>query len=112
MNVNPGDLDKRIMICAVTDSQQDEDGFETVGTEKVVRKCWAQFTQRSGTEILKSGSQFSETKDRFLVRASKTRITTDMYIRYAGSVYDIVYDNSYGDSGEYMELWTVKRKQE
>lgn len=112
MNVNPGDLDKRIRICAVTDSQQDEDGFETVGVERVVRKCWAQFTQRSGTEITRSGSEFSETKDRFLVRASKIPITTDMYIRYAGDLYDIQYTNGYGDSGEYMELWTVKRKQE
>ena len=28
-----------------------------------------------------------------------------MFVRYKGLDYEIIYLNTYGDSGEYMELW-------
>lgn len=106
MNVNPGELNRKIQIVQKKEIQdQDEDGFPILKDE-VVRTCWARYSNTSGSEILKAGTEFSSAKARFLVRYSPTEINTDMFVRYMGKDYNIEYINPYGDSKEYMEIWT------
>ena len=105
MNVNPGELNKRIQIIRFTESRN-ANGFPTGKTGTVVRTCWAKFSTRSGTEILRSGSEISEAKQRFLVRDNGVEIVPHMVVRYGGEDYNIVYVNTYGDNREYLEIWT------
>ena len=105
MNVNPGELNKRIQIIRYTESKN-ANGFPTGKTGTVVRTCWAKFSMKSGTELLRSGSEISEAKQRFLVRDNGTEIIPHMVVRYKGKEYNIVYVNTYGDNGEYIEMWT------
>ena len=108
---NPGNLKKVIQIIGIGSSTPDEDGFETAGTEEVVATCRAQVTDESGTKALASGSEFSVAKRRFLIRDPRMEITTDMFVRYAGNDYAIVRPpNSYGDSGDFVEIWTELKK--
>jgi len=72
----------------------------------VVRSCWARVSWTSGQELVKANSEFAEARQRFLVRYSPAEISTDMYVRYKGKDYGIVYANPYGDTHEYMEIWT------
>ena len=109
INVNPGELNKKIEIwrpfAAGDEFETDKDGFK-IESDKMIRSCWARFTQQSGSEVLAAGSTFEETKARFLVRYSKTKpIDEDMYILYGGNRYEIEYINPYGDSHEYLEIW-------
>ena len=104
MNVNPGELDKKIQIIQQIETP-DEDGFQTL-TDKVIRSCWARYSNVSGSEIIKAGTVFASAKTRFLVRYSKIEHNEDMFIRYKGKDYNIEYINPYGDSKEYMEIWT------
>ena len=106
MYVNPGELRHRIQIISIAESGRNANGFPTGKTETVVRTCWAKVTYTSGQEIVKANSEFAEARQRFLVRYSATEITTDMYVRYHGKDYGIVYVNPYGDTHEYMEIWT------
>ncbi|MCI7735163.1 MAG: phage head closure protein [Dysosmobacter sp.] len=103
MEVNAGELNKRIKIIKVTKSK-DKDGYETV-TETVVRAPWAKFSQTSGTELVKANADMSEVMVRFLIRWSSTPMSRKMVVRYAGDDYEIEYINGYGDSREYVELW-------
>ena len=56
MLVNPGNFNKRIKFIKYK-IQKDADGFEEK-TEDVVLVTWAQVTNISGTEILRSNSDF------------------------------------------------------
>lgn len=103
MEVNAGELNKRIKIIKVTKSK-DKDGYETV-TETVVRAPWAKFSQTSGTELVKADADMSEVKARFMIRWSRTKLSRKMIVRYGGNDYQIEYINPYGDSKEYVELW-------
>ena len=103
MEVNAGELNKRIKIIKVTKSK-DKDGYETV-TEMVVRAPWAKFSQTSGTELVKADADMSEVKARFMIRWSRTKLSRKMIVRYGGNDYQIEYINPYGDSKEYVELW-------
>ena len=107
MNINPGELNKKIQIIQKTDGGINPNGYPIEG-EKIIRECWAKFSNISGTEIVKANSEFSSAKTRFLVRHSKASIDTDMIIRYAGKDYGIVYINTYGDGKEYMEIWAER----
>lgn len=104
MYVNPGELNKQIQIIQKTETA-DDDGFPVL-TDKVVRKCWARYSNTSGSEIIKAGTEFASAKARFLVRYFPQEITEDMFIRYNGKDYNIEYLNPYGDSREYLEIWT------
>lgn len=110
MNVNPGELDKKIQIIRKKE-EIDENGFPVL-TERVVRSCFARYTVTSGNEIIKAGTEFSKAKARFLVRYSPIQVDTDMIVRYAGRDYNIEYINPYGDSREYMEIWASLMKME
>ena len=103
MNINPGELNKKIQIIKRLE-KQDESGFPILADE-VVRTCYARYSNTSGSEILKAGSEFSSAKSRFLVRYGQEKITTDMVVRYNGKDHNIEYINPYGDSREYLEIW-------
>ena len=102
MQINPGELDKRITIVKGGD-ETDADGFPVEGRQ-VVRDCWAKFTRVSGSELNKAGADMGVTKVRFLVR-HKPGIDRKMKVEYAGDTYEITYVNDYEDDHRYMEIW-------
>lgn len=104
MNINPGELDKKIQIVRIVNTE-DPDGFDAQ-EEKVVRSCWACVSNTSGMEMIRANAEFAQVKKRFLIRASETEINTDMYVRYHKKLYNIVYINNYADDNKYMEIWT------
>lgn len=104
MYVNAGKLDKRIAIYR--QPQAVPGGFLPEEAEpELVRECWAEYSQTSGTEMVKANADFGEVKARFLIRYTRTVIDRKMFVRYAGNDYEILYINPYGDSREYLELW-------
>ena len=110
MNVNPGELNKRIQIISKT-RVYDNNGYYTE-SETVVHSCWAKFSQTSGTEIVKNNSDFANLNVRFLIRHTPNSIDRKMIARYGGNDYEIVYLNGYGDSKEYVEIWCNRMTQE
>lgn len=102
-NINVGELNKKIGIYS-RDTTEDADGYETP-TETLVRSCWAKFSRTSGTEMFKANADFTETKVRFLIRYTKKPIDRKMFVRYAGTDYEITFINDYEDSHQYIELW-------
>lgn len=98
MKVDIGTLNKRIEILT--------------NDKEIYHRCWAAVNQLSGTEIAKNNIQFQQTTTRFLIRYTKTEITSDMYINFAGSNYDIQYTNDYNFSHEYIEIIAIKRSYE
>lgn len=103
MNVNPGELNKKISIISKSKTL-DPDGYD-ITTESAVHSCWAKFTRTSGTEMTKANADFAEVKARFLIRYTKAAIDRKMIVRYHGTDYEIVYINDYEDAHEYMEIW-------
>ena len=102
MQINPGNFNKKIEIMRY-EIQKDLDGFENK-EEITVLNTWAQVTNTSETEILRSNSDFSEVKTRFLMRTSKTEINKDIYIKFRGNIYNIVYINDYSYDKKYTEI--------
>lgn len=104
MYVNAGELNKRISIYRKPELEGD--GYLPEDPSPVlVHTCWAKFSQTSGSDLAKNNADFGEVKVRFLIRYTRKEIDRKMFIRYKGLDYEIVYLNTYGDSGEYMELW-------
>lgn len=103
MNVNPGQLNKKINIYspAVT---LDADGYPTGSATLLYSNVPAKFSRTSGTELIKSNADFADIKVRFLIRY-KSGIDRKMTISYAGDSYEIVYINDYEDRHEYIELF-------
>lgn len=110
MNVNPGELNKRIQIFRRAPAL-DKDGYEPV-TEELFHQCAAKFSRTSGTELVKAQADFGEVKCRFLIRHTKKPIHRRMFVRYAGEDYEIVYVNDYEDRHEYTELWCERSTRE
>lgn len=106
MYVNPGELKKKIQIIQSVSGGVDKDGFPLKPREKIIRSCYAKVSNTSGSEIVKANSEFAQAKKRFLIRYTGQEISTDMFIRYQGKDHDIHYVNPYGDSKEYLEIWT------
>lgn len=120
MQINPGNFDKKIEIIKF-EQAKDSDGFPE-NKEVVVLKTWAQVTNTSGTEVLRSNSDFSEVKTRFLMRTPKVAakpsarmgtpyeqsecggLNKDMCIKFRGNVYNIVYINDYSYDKKYTEI--------
>ncbi len=111
MNVNPGELKRKIEII-MRESNPDSDGYGTRCVEKVIHQCHAKFSRTSGTEIQKADTDFSEIKARFLIRYTQTPIDRRMFVRYRQELYEIVYLNDYGDEHEYIEIWCKKLSME
>ena len=101
MNIDAGELNKRITILEVVRGQ-DSDGYPTP-TEQVVRKCAAKFSRISGKELLKNNADYGDATFRFLIRYAPG-INRKQVVRYNGNDYEIEYPNDYGDSHEYIEL--------
>ena len=110
MYVNPGDLDKQIQVIRKTEPTYNDEGKRD-NNEEVVRSCWAQAKNTSGTELIKAGTEFAEAKKRFLVRYTDTEINAAMVVRYKGVDHNILYVNPYGDNKEYLEIWTDLKEQ-
>ena len=108
--MNIAKLNKRIQIIKQVSGGVDDEGFETEAVEELVWECWAKVSETSGTDLIKAGAEFSDTKKRFLIRYTPVTINTDMIIRYGGENYDIVLVNTYGDNHEYTEVWTERRE--
>lgn len=102
MNINPGELKHRIQIIR-RDRTADADGYDTIA-ETVVHTCSA--------ELVQANADFARTKVRFLIRHTAKSIDRKMLVRYAGTDYEIVYLNRYGDTREYMEIWCERLTQE
>ena len=102
LQINPGIFNKKIEIIKITETK-DSDGFP-IKSETVILSTWAHVTNVSGTEIMRSNSDFSEVKTRFLIRTPKSEITKDMVIRFAGKTYNIIYINDYSYDKKYMEI--------
>ena len=106
MDVNAGKLNQRIEI--LRRAYPIRDGRQTV-EETSLRRCWAQVTRQSGTQVA-AGSGFAPedvgtVSTRFLVRSAPHkgvgRLDT---VRYRGEDYDIQYVNDYGDLHAYTEI--------
>lgn len=106
MNVNPGELDKKIKIVKFVE-EKDDDGFLKDRKEIVVREPFAKVTRTSIKEVVTAGREANEIKCRFLVRYTPTEINRDMFVLYRGTYYQIEYANNYGDSDEYIEIMTA-----
>ena len=104
MQINPGVFDKKIEIVRY-ELKKDADGFEEKA-EVVVLMMWAQVTNVSGSEILRSDSDFSRVKTRFLIRTPKIKIDKDMEIKFNGNAYNIMYINDYSYDRRYTEIMT------
>lgn len=102
MYVNAGNFNKKIDIVKFEESK-DKDGFP-VKSEVLVLKTWAQVTNVSGTELIKSNSDFAQIKTRFLIRTPKKTIEKAMFIKFRGSFYNIIYTNNYGFKDQYTEI--------
>lgn len=102
MQINPGNFNKKIKIIKF-EQVKDSDGFPE-NKEIIVLRTWAQVTNTSGTEILRSNSDFSEVKTRFLMRTPKIILDKDMFIKFAGNAYNIVYINDYSYDKKYTEI--------
>lgn len=105
MNINPGELNKRISIVLVkSTADTDAEGYPIL-KDTIVHTCHAKFSRKSGTELIKNNADFGSNKCRFLIRYTKKRIDRKMCVRYAGHTYPIQYVNDYDDKHEYIELW-------
>ena len=104
MQINAGVFNKKIQVIRYKITK-DSDGFETK-TEITVLNTWAQISNINGTEILRSNSDFSEVKTRFLIRTPKAEITKDMVIKFKGNSYNITYVNDYNYDKKYTEIIT------
>lgn len=111
MYVDPGDLNKKILIVQLSDGKTYDDEGHLVESEHIVRNCWAKVTNTSGTELVKAGTELAQAKKRFLIRYTSTEITAAMVVRYKGLDHNILYVNPYGDNKEYLEIWTDLKEQ-
>lgn len=109
MNVNPGDLNKRIRIQRF-ERVRDADGYYSEDWV-TVHTVWAQFSRLSGTEASQRGADYARVQVRFLIRARED-IDRKMAVLYRGERYEIEYLNDYGDRHEYLEILAGRSTQE
>ena len=102
MEVNPGELKKRIEIIQPQNSYNDE-GFP-VREGTVIRRPRAKVSQYSAKEKFLAGTEMSDVKMRFLIRYSRTELNEDMLVRYKGRLYEIKMINNYSEGNEYVEI--------
>ena len=111
MHIDAGKLSKRIQFLRKT-AKKDADGYDVTGEPELVRETWAQYSQTSGTELVRAGAEFGEAKVRFLTRYYADIQDRRLTIRYDERDYNILYVNTYGDEGKYMEFWCERITQE
>ena len=101
MNVNPGELNKRIKIQR-WDRTKDVDGYYTEVWETVCEP-WAGFSRLSVKETGERNADTAEVNVRFLIRY-RDGINRKQSILYRNNRYEILALNDYGDNHEYMEI--------
>lgn len=106
MNVNPGELNKKITIFEYTETQ-DEDGYP-VRKKNLVHNANASFKRMSGTETVKANADFTTEKVRFLIRYTRKELDRRMFVEYNKKEYEIEYINDYEDAHEYIEIWATR----
>ena len=111
MHVDAGKLSTRIRFLRKT-TAKDADGYDVTGEPEPVRETWAQFSQTSGTELIRANAEFGEAKVRFLTRYYADIQDRRLTIHYDGRDYDILYLNAYGDEKTYTEYWCERYTQE
>lgn len=111
MHVDAGKLSKRVQFLRQP-AARDKDGYPSPATPELVRETWAQYSQTSGTELIRANAEFGEAKVRFLTRANPELLDRRLLIRYDERDYNILYVNTYGDEGKYMEFWCERHTQE
>lgn len=111
MHVDAGKLSKRVQFLR-RPTARDKDGYCSPAVPVLVRETWAQYSQTSGTELVRAGAEFGEAKARFLVRYYADIQDRRLTIRYDGRDYDILYLNAYGDEKTYTEYWCERHTQE
>lgn len=111
MRVDAGKLSKRIQFLRQL-AARDKDGYPSLAAPVLVREVWAQYSQTSGTELVRAGAEFGEAKVRFLTRYYPDIQDRRLRIRYNSRDYDILYVNTYGDDGRYTEYWCERHSQE
>lgn len=103
MKVKIGELNKRISIVELVEGQ-DEEGFpldEPIPNE--IYKAWAKISNRSGSEIFQSNSDYSKKTTRFLMRY-RPGIKEEYKIIYNNILYDIQYLNNYNEENKWLEI--------
>lgn len=103
MNVNPGELNKKIQIISINEIKS-KSRFANESENVIIRDTWAKVTRVSVTEVMKAEREINVERCRFLVRYSPVEITHSMFVLYAGTYYQIEYVNNYGDANEYIEI--------
>ena len=111
MHVDAGKLSKRVQFLR-RPAARDKDGYPSPAVPVLVRETWAQYSQTSGTELVRAGAEFGEAKVRFLTRYYPDILDRRLLICYQGRKYSIVYVNTYGDEGKYTEYWCERYTQE
>lgn len=106
MNVNPGELNKKITIFEYTETQ-DEDGYP-VKEKNLVHSANASFKRMSGAETVKANADFTTEKVRFLIRYTSKELDRRMLVEYNKKEYEIEYINDYEDAHEYIEIWATR----
>ncbi len=107
MNINPGEFNKKIDFY-IKAGGVDTDGFR-LKADTFYYSCAAKFSRTSGTEIAKSGADFSSVNVRFLIRFSRSKtINRKMIVKYNSEWYEIKYTNDYEDKHEYIEVFATK----
>lgn len=110
MNVNPGELNKKITIFEYTETQ-DEDGYP-VKKKNLVHNANASFKRMSGAETVKANADFTTEKVRFLIRYTSKELDRRMFVEYNKKEYEIEYINDYEDAHEYIEIWATRNEVE
>ena len=82
MHVDAGKLSKRIQFLRKT-TAKDADGYDVPGEPELVRETWAQYSQTSGTELVRAGAEFGEAKEVIQVE------------EYAGPALQIGFNGQY-----------------
>jgi len=116
MDVNIGELNKRISIGKMVATTNDN-GYEVKQWQDYL-SCWSKISNVSGTEVFKSGRDFSQTMTRFLIRYRSDKvIDTTMQIKFGKRIvdgvavdvfYNIKYVNNYNFSNEFIEIQALE----
>ncbi|MDF2803061.1 MAG: putative phage head-tail adaptor family [Anaerocolumna sp.] len=112
MDVNIGELNKRISIGSMVVTTN-ENAYEQKQWQDYL-SCWSKVSNISGTELFKSGRDFSQTMTRFLIRYRSDKTIDDtMQIKFGKRIvdgqpkdvfYNIKYVNNYNFSNEFLEI--------
>lgn len=106
MNVNPGELKKKIEIIKQDISYC---GGIPSGKWTVVRRPRAKVSQYSAKEKFLAGTEMADVNMRFLIRHGRTELDETMLVRYKGMLYEIKMINNYSESDEYVEIIGEKK---